>query len=491
MIDWEAVRAEVTGYLQALIRIDTTNPPGNESKAAHYLEGILRQEGFDPSSSSPHPSEATSSRGCPAATNRRSCSWDIPTWWPPSRSTGPTRPSRVPLADGCVWGRGALDMKNMVATNLMVLLLLQREGVQLNRDIVFAATADEEAGKGNHGPGWIIDHRPELWDAPLIITEGGGSDFAVGGQRFYTCQTGQKGLCRLHLIARGTPGHGSMPHGDSAIVKLSKALAGLEGAVFPAHISASVRHFVEGIASRRPAPEAALWQQVLDPTTSDAALRDLPIGNTLRRELGAVLHNTASATMVQAGSKINVIPGEATAWIDGRLVPGQTAESFAAELRAFVGEEVAIEIDQYTPPLEASSDTPLFQTIVEVMQEHEPNAPVLPYLMPAGTDAKHIVPRRPETQIYGFMPYRQQPGEEEMALIHGHDERISVEELLFATQVLYEIVCRFGGDREPLARIDDSDAIVDFEDQNLIAGVERYLEHRPGAPTVRWCGLGR
>ena len=158
------------------------------------------------------------------------------------------------LADGCVWGRGALDMKNMVAANLMVLLLLQRESVRLNRDIIFAATADEEAGKGNHGPGWIIDNRPDLWDAPLIITEGGGSDFAVGEQRFYTCQTGQKGLCRLRLIARGTPGHGSMPHGDSAIVKLSRALAGLAGAAFPAHMSASVRRFVEGIASRRPAP---------------------------------------------------------------------------------------------------------------------------------------------------------------------------------------------------------------------------------------------
>ena len=445
MIDWEAVRAEVTGYLQALIRIDTTNPPGNESKAARYLEGILRQEGFDPLFV-----ESAPERGNVLA---RLSGGDEPPLMllghtdvvaaEPEHWTHP--PFSGALADGCVWGRGALDMKNMVATNLMVLLLLQREGVQLNRDLIFAATADEEAGKGNHGPGWIIDNRPDLWDAPLIITEGGGSDFSVGEQRFYTCQTGQKGLCRLRLIARGRPGHGSMPHGDSAIVKLSRALAGLEGAVFPAHVSASVRRFVEGIASRRPAPEATLWQQVLAPATADAALRDLPIGNTLRRELGAVLHNTASATMLQAGSKINVIPGEATAWIDGRLVPGQTAESFAAELRAFVGEEAAIEIDQYTPPLEASSDTSLFQMIVEVMQEHEPNAPVLPYLMPAGTDAKHIVPRRPETQIYGFMPYRQQPGEEEMSLIHGHDERISVEELLFATQVLYEIVCRFGG----------------------------------------------
>ena len=445
MINWEAVRAEVTRHLQALIRIDTTNPPGNESEAARYLEGVLRREGFEPLFV-----ESAPGRGNVLA---RLAGGDGPPLMllghtdvvaaEPEHWTHP--PFSGALADGCVWGRGALDMKNMVAANLMVLLLLQRESVRLNRDIIFAATADEEAGKGNHGPGWIIDNRPDLWDAPLIITEGGGSDFAVGEQRFYTCQTGQKGLCRLRLIARGTPGHGSMPHGDSAIVKLSRALAGLAGAAFPAHMSASVRRFVEGIASRRPAPEAALWRQVLDPATADTALCALPISSTLRRELGAVLHNTASPTMAQAGSKINVIPGEATAWIDGRLVPGQTPENFVAELRAFVGDEVAIEVDQCTPPLEASSDTPLFRTIAAVMQKREPDAPVLPYLMPAGTDAKHIVPRRPETQIYGFMPYRQQPGEEEMELIHGHDERTSVEELLFATQVLYEIVCRFGG----------------------------------------------
>ena len=445
MIDWEAVRAEETGHLQALIRIDTTNPPGNESEAAHYLEGVLRREGFDPLFV-----ESAPGRGNVLA---RLAGGDEPPLMllghtdvvaaEPEHWTYP--PFSGVLADGCVWGRGALDMKNMVAANLMVLLLLQREGVQLNRDLVFAATADEEAGKGDHGPGWIIDHRPELWDAPLIITEGGGSDFAVGAQRFYTCQTGQKGLCRLRLIARGAPGHGSMPRGDSAIIKLSKALAGLEGAAFPAHVSASVHRFVEGIASRRPAAEAVLWRQVLDLGTCDAALTALPIGDALRRELGAVLHNTAAVTMVHAGAKINVIPGEATAWIDGRLVPGQTPESFAAELRTFVGHEVAIEIDQYTPPLEASADTALFRAIAAVMQEREPSAPVLPYLMPAGTDAKHIMPRRPETQIYGFMPYRRQPGEEEMELIHGHDERTSVEELLFATQVLYEIVCRFGG----------------------------------------------
>lgn len=445
MIDWEVVRGEVTGYLQGLIRIDTTNPPGNETEAARYLEGILREEGFDSLVVESEPGRGNviaRISGGGEKTLMLLGHTDVvavePEHW-----THP--PFSGALIDGYVWGRGALDMKNMVAANLMVFLLLQREKISLDRDVVFAATADEEAGKGKHGPGWIIDNRPELWDAPLIITEGGGSDFTVGDQRFYTCQTGQKGLCRLRVIARGAPGHGSMPHGDSAILKLAKALAGLEGAVLPAHISASVRKFIEGIAVQRPKAEAEVWRQVLDEATCDVALGQLPVDEEWRRELGAVLRNTASVTMLQAGAKINVIPGEAIAWVDGRLAPGQTQESFAAELRAFIGDEVEIEIDQYTPPLEADADTELFRTIEAVMQEREPDVPVLPYLMPAGTDAKHIVPRRPETQIYGFMPYRQQAGEEEMKLIHGHDERTSVEELLFAVQVLYEVVCSFAG----------------------------------------------
>jgi acetylornithine deacetylase/succinyl-diaminopimelate desuccinylase-like protein len=443
MIDWETVRTEVTGYLQGLIRIDTSNPPGNETLAARYIEEILQKEGLQPTVVESEPGRGNvlaRLAGGGEKTLMLLGHTDVvavePEHW-----THP--PFSGALIDGYVWGRGALDMKNMVAANLMVFLLLKREGVSLDRDIVFAATADEEAGKGNHGPGWILDHRPELWDAPLIITEGGGSDFSVGDQRFYTCQTGQKGLCRLRVIARGTPGHGSMPHGNNAILKLSKALAGLEGAVLPAHICGSVQKFVEGIAEQRPEAEAATWRQVLDEAHCDKALAVLPIDDEWRRELGAVLRNTASVTMLQSGSKINVIPGEATAWVDGRLAPGQTEESFVAELRAFIGEEVEIAIDQYTPPLEADADTELFRVIQTVMGEREPGVPVLPYLMPAGTDAKHIMPRRPETQIYGFMPYRQKPGEEEMKLIHGHDERTAVEELLFATKVLYEVVCRF------------------------------------------------
>lgn len=443
MIDWQAVRDEVTGHLQALIRIDTTNPPGNETEAARYIEGVLAREGL--------PSivvESAPGRGNVLATLKGSDGEPLmllghtdvvavePIHW-----THP--PFSGALVDGYVWGRGALDMKNMVAAELMVFLLLKREGIALCRDVIFAATADEEAGKGNHGPGWIIDHRPELWRARYIITEGGGHDLSIGDQRFYTVQTGQKGLCRLRLIARGTPGHGSMPHADNAIVKLSKAVAGLQGAELPVHISQSVRRMVEEIARSLPEGEAAAWLDLLDDQTSAEALAALDVDEEFRRELGAMLRNTASLTMLQAGSKINVIPAEATAWIDGRLAPGQSQASFVEELRVLIGDEVEVVVDQYTPPLEAAADSPLYAAIVEVMQSGDEEVGLLPYLLPAGTDAKHIVPRRPDTQIYGFMPYRQKPGEEEMKLIHGHDERTSIDELLFATQKLYEIVCRF------------------------------------------------
>jgi acetylornithine deacetylase/succinyl-diaminopimelate desuccinylase-like protein len=147
--------------------------------------------------------------------------------------------------------------------------------------------------------------------------------------------------------------------------------------------------------------------------------------------------------MLEAGSKINVIPGEATAWVDGRLAPGQTKHSFQDEIGSLLGEGVTVEVDQYSPPIEASIESPLYQTIVDVVNRYEPDARVIPALMTGGTDAKHILPRRPETMVYGFMPMKQSPGEEEGSLIHGHDERVTVANLLFATKVLYDVVVQF------------------------------------------------
>ncbi len=442
-IDWSQVAGEVTGYLQDLIRIDTTNPPGNETLAAEYIAGVLEKEGYTPTLTESAPGRGNVTTRLSGGTedpllllgHTDVVAVDVAHWTHP--------PFSGDLVDGYVWGRGALDMKNMVAAELMVMLLLKRHGVRPHRDVMFAATADEEAGKGNHGPGWLLDHHPEQIEAPVILTEGGGHDVVIGGQRFITCQVGQKGICRMRVTARGLPGHGSVPHGDNAVLALCTALAPLRTIDLPLHPSPTMQAFLEGVATGQPQALADGLRAVLDPAHSDTALMRLPIDEDTRARWRSLLRNTASVTMLEAGRSINVIPSEATAWIDGRLAPGATKDSFLAELRTVMGADLEFQVDQYSPPLEAEAEGGLYDTIVDVMSRHDPEAPVVPSLSTGGTDAKHIVPRQPGTQVYGFMPYRQQPGLEEMQLIHGHDERTSVAELLSATRILFEVVLQY------------------------------------------------
>ena len=234
MIDWDSVKEEVTGYLQDLLRIDTTNPPGNETEAAEYIAGVLRREGFEPVIT-----ESAPGRG--NVTTRL----DTGGGEPPLLLLGhtdvvaaePDKWTRDPfggdLHDGCVWGRGALDMKNMVAVELMVMLLLKRQGTALRRPVMFGATADEEAGKGNHGPGWLLDNHPEQIEAPVVLTEAGGHDLRVGERRYYTCCVGQKGICRLRATARGRPGTGRGRTATTPSSSWARPWAGSRGEAFP------------------------------------------------------------------------------------------------------------------------------------------------------------------------------------------------------------------------------------------------------------------
>ena len=442
-INWRDVEREVTGYLQDLLRFDTTNPPGNEMLCADYIAGVLRSEGLEAqvTASSPGRGNVSSFQsGGGEPTLMLLGHTDVVAAEPDKWSHDPFGGD---LADGCLWGRGALDMKNMVAAELMVFLLLKRQGISLNRKVIYAATADEEAGKGNHGVGWLMDHFPEQVDARYVLTEGGGADFWVNGKHFFTCQSGQKGIFRFRMIAKGDPGHASIPHANNAVVKLGRALDALGRTHWPIHVSPTLKAFFEAIAGTQDNQTAALFHRATDPEQASSVLGLLPFEAPVRAELGALLSNTTSPTMLSAGTKINVIPTEATAWVDGRLVPGLTDEMFLSDIRGVIGSEIEIVVDQYTPPLEMEIASPLYQSIVSAMARHEPDAVVVPSLMTGGTDAKHICPRKPETQVYGFMPYRQVPGQIEAQLIHGHDERTSVENLVYATRVLYDVVCRF------------------------------------------------
>ena len=449
-LDVESIRGEVTNLLQDLLRLDTTNPPGRETQAAEYIAGVLKREGFDPvvTESAPGRGNVTTRLQGGAEPPLLLLGHTDVVAAEPEHWTHP--PFSGLLEGGYVWGRGALDMKNMVAVELMVMILLNRQGLRLNRDLLFAATADEEAGKGEHGPGWLLDHHPEQIDAPVILTEGGGHDLTLGTQRYYACQLAQKGICRMQVGFTGEPGHGSVPHGDNAIGKLCRAMARLDGTQLPVHMSATLAAFLSGLAQRQPPDMARALHAVLDSEDTVTAVLALPVDDTLKLELLALMANTASMTMLEAGSKINVIPSSATAFIDGRLVPQQTAESLCAELRSIWGEAgqaADIDILQYSPALEADADTPFYKAIVDVMRQHDSQAPVIPYMSTGGTDAKHICPRRPDTQVYGFMPHRETPAGES-ATIHGHDERTSVDNLVFATKVIYDLGCRYGGESD-------------------------------------------
>ncbi len=438
--NWDAVRDETTQYLQDLVRFDTTNPPGNETRAAEYLAGILKREGFDPKVLESVPGRGNlivrlkgDGRAAPLLLMAH---LDVV---PAEAEKWKHPPFSGDIVNGYVWGRGTLDTKELVAMELMVLLLLKRRNQPIGRDIIWMANADEEAG-GKFGAGWVVKEHPDLIRADFAINEGGGFGLDILDRRFYACQVAEKGTARFAMRTRGRPGHGSQPHRDNAILKLADAVQSIGHADLPVHVTNTVRLFVEGIAGRVDRPYAALVRDLLDPKKYRRTMERLPIDDGLRSMFYAMLHNTVTPTMLSAGNKINVIPSVAEARCDARLLPGQTAHDLARELQPIVGREVDIEFLDDTVALETDFKTPLFSTISRVMARYTPDASVLPYLVVGATDARHV--GKLGTHVYGFSPMMGPTAE--LDRVHGHDERISIENLGFGTRVLHDIVCEFG-----------------------------------------------
>lgn len=435
-IDREALTDEAVRHLQHLLRIDTTNPPGNETAACEYIAETLRGEGYEP-----RVIESSPGRGNVVARYKGTGEKeplliyghvDVVTAEPEHWIHAPFSGE---VADGCVWGRGALDMKSMVAQELMVMLLLKRSGVQLKRDVIFAATADEEAG-GRAGIGYIVDHHPDLVRAEYGLSEGGGTTTYIAGKPLYDIRTAEKGTCRFHLRARGNPGHGSVPRPETAVSKVAEAVTKLVATPLPFRSTATVAQFFETMCTifNMPPAERQLTEENLRKVSET-----LP--PSLSLYLHAITHNTAVPTGLRAGHKINVIPGEATAWVDGRYLPGVTAEEFLDEVRRVVGEQYEIEPVDRSKPLEDPPGGPLYETIVSVMQSHAPDAPVVPLMLSGATDAKHV--SRLGTRCLGFGPLQvpeEFPAEQ---LVHGHDERIPIEGYVWGLQVMHDIVLEF------------------------------------------------
>jgi acetylornithine deacetylase/succinyl-diaminopimelate desuccinylase-like protein len=343
------------------------------------------------------------------------------------------------IRDGFLYGRGALDTKDLVAMELAVCLWLKRNHVPLARDVIFMANADEEVG-GHLGAAWMVREHADLIRAEYAINEGGGFGTTVLGKRIYTVQTGEKGTARFTLRAFGRPGHASIPQRDNAVLKLARGLDALGSATFPLHVSVTARNYMIGLANALGGQAAAGLRQLAEGKNGKRALEQLPLDEGMRGLLYAMLHNTATPTKLNAGSKINVIPSVAEAQVDGRLVPGQTAETFLLELRAVLGNEYEIEFHQPTTcGIEADPQSPLYELLLRTLKQNDPAAIVLPDLVVGATDARHVT--KLGTKVYGFCPMFDDAAE--MERVHGDDERIRLDNVGFGTRVLYQVVSEF------------------------------------------------
>jgi acetylornithine deacetylase/succinyl-diaminopimelate desuccinylase-like protein len=465
---WEAAEARLVATLRDLIRIRSVNPPPPEAPdgelvAARYLAAILGDAGLDPELVEPVPG-----RGSVHARIRGDGSGGDPLLLlshldvvPAPTERWTHDPFAADLAGGYVYGRGAVDMKGMVAMELEVVRLLAgqaraagldpaRDPVPgLRRDVLFTCTADEEAG-GTAGAAWIVDHRPDWLRAAGALNECGGVAMTVAGRRLFPIQVAEKGYAAYRITIRGTWGHGSMPRDDNAAVLATAVIARLAPAG-PSRVTPVMARFLELAAAAMPATAARILRGL---ASDDPAIRDGAAGDLLTacdpmyaRALSALLRDTISPDVVHAGIKYNVIPGEAVVEVDCRILPGTTEPQMRATILERLGPALAeaCEIDLMVSgaPVEAPAEGDLFDLLVATIVDHDPEAIPLPAMVPFATDAKQT--QRLGVPTYGFSPLMLDPDERFLERFHGLDERVSVEALRWGLPVLYDVVRRFCG----------------------------------------------
>ncbi len=413
-----------------LIRIDTTNTGDpdtlvGERKAAEYVATKLTDAGYEPT----YVESGAKGRGnvivrLPGADPDRGAllvhgHLDVV---PADPSEWSRHPFSGDIADGYLWGRGAIDMKHMVAMALALARQFRRDGTVPPRDLIFAFLADEEAG-GFSGAKWLVEHRPELFEgATEAISEVGGFSVTLDDDvRAYLIQTAEKGIRWLRLRTEGTAGHGSMVHNDNAVTILAAAVSRLGQHQFPLTLTGPVRDFLTGVGELTGIP--------FNPDHPEDAVARL---GGLARMVGATLRDTANVTMFHAGYKMNVIPSSAEASVDCRILPGRE-EAFERELAAILGPGVEWEWDSL-PSVETNFDGALVNRMTAAILAEDANAHLLPYMLSGGTDAKSF--QSLGIRNFGFAPLKLPPDLDFTALFHGVDERVPVESLEFGVRVL-------------------------------------------------------
>lgn len=441
-IDWNEATEEALRHFKALLRIDTTNPPGNERPAAEYVAGVLKEAGIEHQILESEPTRASVVARLPGSGKKGPLllngHLDVV---PADREHWTHDPFAAVEADGCVWGRGAIDMKNMVTMSLMTMVLLKGTGAKLDRDVIFAAVADEEAGS-HKGALFLVEEHPELVRSEYVLNEVGGHTLHFGPSRFYPIQVSEKGICWFELVARGEPGHGSMPHPNNAVVRLARAVEALGRVRLPQHNTPVVERFLRRLAEGSSFPNDRLVPLLLKPALSGPLIDVLGKKNPDQAiGINAMLRNTASPTVLEAGSKVNVIPSQAKVKVDGRVIPGQSKESFIEEIRRVVGDDVEIRVMGHHDGTVFEAKTELYDVISSVLAEHDPGGVPVPYMIPGFTDS--FAYGRLGATCYGFSPVRLPKDLNFTRMYHGHDERIPVDGFRWGQRVLFEVVERF------------------------------------------------
>lgn len=426
-----AAADEVVELTSELIRIDTTNTGdpdtlAGERDAAEYVAEKLTEVGYEVElveSGAPRRTNvfcrlagADPERGALLVHGHLDVVPADPSEWS-------VHPFSGAVEGGYVWGRGAVDMKNMVAMTLAVARRFKRDGVVPPRDLVFAFVADEEAG-GAYGAQWLVRNRPDLFaGCTEAVGEVGGFSLTVADdRRVYLIETAEKGMAWMRLRARGRPGHGSFLHDDNAVTKVAAAVARLGSHTFPPVLTPTVRDFLDHLREYvgLDIPEDDL----------DGGLEKL---GSLARIVGATLRDTANPTMLSAGYKTNVIPSSAEAVVDCRVLPGRE-EAFLREVDELIGPDVTREWITHLPPVETPFEGPLVEAMAAAVRTEDPTAHTAPYMLSGGTDAKHFAELG--MRCYGFVPLRLPPDLDFASLFHGIDERVPVDALTFGTRVL-------------------------------------------------------
>jgi acetylornithine deacetylase/succinyl-diaminopimelate desuccinylase-like protein len=441
-VDLSQVESDAIGWLQALIRINTTNPPGNELVAAKYIAGILNKEGIPSeifqsapgrgflvarlsSSAVPNPSRALLLMGHLDVVGVDKTQWTVD-------------PFGGVIQGNYIYGRGAFDDKGMTAANLAVLVALKRANARLDRDVIFLAEGDEEAG-GEFGMRFAVEQHWDKIACGFAINEGGQVVQQDGKIQYVAVQVSEKVAENVDVIAKGTSGHASMPRPDNPVVHLAAAIAKIGAYETPVQFNSVTRAYFEGIASTED-DETAKWLHALEsPDRGEHAARWVSSTNI---SWNAMLRDTISPTMLEAGVRANVIPAEARAVLNIRLLPGNMIDSLVGKLQQVVNDpEVHFEVEpsasEATPSSSVSSD--LFNSIGLAAAMEFSGAPAVPYMSTGATDSMYL--RLRSVQAYGVLPFPLT--EEDYARMHGDDERLPVDSFRKGVEFLYGIVKNF------------------------------------------------